>query len=225
MSDVDRPEPFLIRDCSLIAKATGRRAQNLRELRDGLATIEARSIYYHFWGRLLRPRLDDPEFHNDFASWARHELHDTTLAERLAVVDPSDHPDLDELRQELIDICEDRLDEREVIPWASHDAQFYFLTAEIVVFNTGIEVQQPGELAEIIPRLSRGSIFYHAIDARRRNEQSMDDFRVWLQGLDHPASDELAERLAAIDPFAGTLAELRDSLAQVFDRHVVGGKP
>ena len=69
-------EPFAIKDCALVSIATGRRAQNLRELRDNIVTIHPGSIYYHFWGVLLRPSFDDPEYNNDFAVWVRHALND-----------------------------------------------------------------------------------------------------------------------------------------------------
>ena len=95
-------ELFVVRDCALIGLATGKRAQNLRELRDCLETITPGSIYYHFWGGRLRSRFDDPEFNNDFAAWARHALHDWVLAERLAVIDPTAAADLEELRRDLI---------------------------------------------------------------------------------------------------------------------------
>ena len=50
-------EPFIVKDCALIAIATGIRAQNLRELRDRLRDIDLNCVYYHFWGGLLRPRF------------------------------------------------------------------------------------------------------------------------------------------------------------------------
>lgn len=40
--------PFLIKDCALIGVATGKRAQNVRELRARLRDIDPKSIYYHF---------------------------------------------------------------------------------------------------------------------------------------------------------------------------------
>ena len=96
-------EPFKIKDCALIAIATGKRAQNLRELRELLRGIDINSIYYHFWGGLLRPRFDNPEYHNDFAIWIANSLHNKTLAERLAVIDPVAYKSLDHLRMELIE--------------------------------------------------------------------------------------------------------------------------
>ncbi|MDP8254868.1 MAG: DUF5752 family protein [Candidatus Alcyoniella australis] len=213
--------PFAVKDCALLAIATGKRAQNLRELREHLLTIHPESIYYHFWGGLLRPRFDEREYQNDFALWARRGLRDLTLAERLAIIDPSDFPDLESLRQELIEVIEERLDQVEHVPWCKRDQQFHFIRSQVVVFDTGIRLQRPEQLRGAIGKLSEGSVFYHLIDARRRNADKSDDFRNWLNGLDdkHHA---LCDCIAAIDPLFGTLTELRELLVDCVDRHLEG---
>ncbi len=208
-------EPFVVKDCALAAIATGRRAQNLRELRDHLQAVHSGSIYYHFWGGLLRPRFDDPEYNNDFASWVRHALHDPRLAERLGVIDPAAFGDLEALRQEVLDSIEQRLDETEFLAWARRDQQFHFLRGQTVVFDTRKRVTRPEEMAALLPALSLGSIYYHFIDARRRAPQGLDDFRAWLGRF----GDEFAalrERLAGVDPYFVTLRELRGRLTAVF---------
>lgn len=111
----------MVKDCALITIATVIRAQNLRELRDKLETIHHSSIYYHFWGRLLAPSFEQSEFNNDFAVWARHGLYDYVLAERLAVVDPTDFPTIESLRQELIEVIEQQLYESALVPWSKTD--------------------------------------------------------------------------------------------------------
>lgn len=209
--------PFAVKDCALVAVATGKKAQNLRELRDNLADINAGCIYYHFWGGLLRPRFDDPQFNNDFAIWSHYALHDDTLAERLAVIDPTDYPDLEHLRTELIEIIEQRLEEIEWPTWVRTDRQFQFIRSQIVVFDTGVKVEVPEQLVEIVPKMSVGSIFYHFIDARRRSAKGLDDFRLWIQGFDEPHR-ELCDQLAAVDPYFVTLKELRNNIAAVLSR-------
>ena len=208
-------EPFNIKDCALLVIATGKSAQNLRELRDNLITIDPGSIYYHFWGTLLRPRFDDPEYNNDFAAWVRHNLHDGILAERLGVVDPSEFNEIDDLRHELIDLIEERLDESEVVLWTKADQQFYFLRSQIVVFDTRKSIYTPEELVNIIPQLSIGSIFYHFIDAKRRTPEKRDDFRAWLSGFGETYAD-IIEELGAIDPFFSSLTQLRRMLSLIF---------
>jgi hypothetical protein len=216
-------EPFVVKDCTLAAISTGRRAQSLRELRDGLLAVAPESIYYHFWGILLRPHFDDPEYNNDFASWVRHELHDDTLAERLAVIDPADYSDLESLRQELLEIIEARLDETEFGGWTSRYRQFHFVRAQTVVFDTGRRLQHPRELAEAVATLSLGSIYYHVIDARRREPLGIDDFRVWLGRFGDPFK-ELHDRLADIDPYFTTLGALRATLASTLRSHPFDGR-
>ena len=213
--------PFRVRDCALIAMASGRRAQNLRELRDILQTIDESSIYHHFWGNRLRPRFDDPEYQNDFASWANRELRDGKVAERLGVIDPTVHDTLEELRQELIDVIEQRLDETEQVAWSKPDRQFNFLTSTIVVFDTTLQMKQPIDLVTSVPAMSPSSIFYHVIDARRRTPGSVDDIRSWLCGLDGEYQD-LCDEIAKLDPFFSSLTELRDQLAKVLTTYFEG---
>lgn len=210
--------PFAIKDCALVAIATGKKAQNLRELRDRLQTIAPGSIYYHFWARLLRPRFDNPQFINDFATWSHYSLHDEILAERLAIIDPTEFDNLERLRQELIEIVEQRLDEVEWPRWATADRQFHFIRSQIVVFDTELTVEKPEDLADIVPRLSLGSIYYHFIDARRRTEGGKDDFHAWLTAFDHTYGD-LCRRLESVDPYFVSLSELRHHLAEMLRTH------
>ena len=208
-------QQFAVQDCTLAAIATGQRAYNLRELRDKLLTINLDSIYYHFWGGLLRPRFDDPEYHNDFAVWARYGLEDAVLAERLGIIDPTDFSDLEPLRQQLVETIEERLDETEQVPSAKLDNPFYFVRSQIVVFDTHYRIEHPEELAHGVPLMSVGSIFFHFIDARRRNLGGEDDFRAWL-GACFEGYEELCEILAKVDPFFSGLTELRKRLTDIF---------
>ncbi|MFQ5787036.1 MAG: DUF5752 family protein [Thermodesulfobacteriota bacterium] len=221
--NVKRIKPFAIKDCDLIAIATGKRAQNLKEMREQLLTIHQGCIYYHFWGGLLRPKFVDPEYNNDFAAWVSHALHDLKLAERLGVIDPTDFTDIEGLRQELVEVIEQRLDENEFITRARSDQQFHFVRSQIVVFDTHHEIKKPEELVNIIPHLSVGSVFYHFIDARRRTLNGIDDFRAWLSAIGKKYA-KLCDRLAELDPYFVTLTELRHQLCSVFGAYFKGTK-
>ena len=215
------PQDFVVRDCALVPLATGVRAQSLPGLREGLLGVPADSVYHHFWGGLLRARFDDPEFSNDFAVWVRHALHDLPLAERLAVIDPADFVDAEALRQEVLEVVEQRLDEIEAPAWAPRDRQFHFMRGQLVVFDTGRRIRDPRELVELLPQLSPGSVFYHLIDARRREPSGQDDFHAWLAALDD-GHEGLIARLAQIDPYFVSLAELRAQYAAVVESHFAG---
>ncbi len=212
------PPPLAIKDCALASIATGVRVQNLRELRDQVATIHPGCLFNHFWGSLLAPRFEVREFHNDFAAWAAEGLHDPVLAERLAMIDPANHAEIEGLRRELLHALEDRLDEREHVPWARLDCQFHFVRAQVVVFDAHRSVAAPEELATVVPRLSLGSVFYHVVDARRRSPQGRDDFREWLSGHGDGYPDVVAA-VGHVDPYFLTLSELRQRLASIFEDH------
>lgn len=206
---------FQVRDCALVTMATGFAVQNLREFRDCLERVHEGSIYHHFWGRFLQPQFDEPEYNNDFAAWIYHALHEKALAERLSVLDPTEFQDIEELRQELIDRVEDYLYEKEIVPWSMADQQFHFVRSQIVVLDTGIMLEHPSQLTDILENLSLGSIFYHFIDARKRTEEKNDDFSSWLTGWGDMYED-LRLDILAMDPYFSSLKELRWMLASLF---------
>lgn len=207
--------PLRIMDCSLLIRSLGRSAQNMRELRDHIAGVPEQSISHHFYDSLLRPTFDHPEFRNDFARWAARHLLDEPLAERLAVTDPMDHADLEQLRQHLLDLVEDRLAEVAEVPQAPRGKEFHFLSSQFVIADTGLRARRPTELAAMIPVLSTGSVFFHFVDARRRPPLRRDDFSFWLEGFD-PDFRSARERLESIDCYQWSLTELRERIAACF---------
>lgn len=221
MSHIDVTEsdkqtkPFYIKDCALVALATGKKARLLQEFRHELRNISTMSIYHHFWGGLLQPRFEEREYNNDFAAWVRHGIHDAMLAERLSALAPNSFSDLEALRQEIIELIDIRLDEVEYLFWTRATQQFEFVCSQIVVFDTERQLRQPVELAPAMMNLSISSIFYHFIDARRRTADGRDDFSDWLISFGDEFN-ELREQLTSIDPYFGSLSELRNRLAHVF---------
>jgi hypothetical protein len=211
---------FAIKDCALAAIATGRHAQNLKELRDEIETIDPACLLYHFWAGLLRPIFDDPRFNNGFARWVFQSLHNQPLAERLSVIDPTDFDTPDGLRRELVDVIEEELDRSEVLPWTSREQQFFFIRSQIVVFSTNRTIHDPSELPDAVATMTASSIFYHFIDARRRTPNGVDDFSTWLTDLQDVKYAQLCTRLAGVDPYFKTLLEIREELLEVFNEYL-----
>lgn len=208
-------------DCALIAIATGIKAQNLRELRDQLLTIHPGCLYHHFWGNLLNPHFDDPEFQNDFAVWAARHLHDLKIAEKLAMVDPGSYKDIEDIRKVVVDIVEERLYESEHVPWVRSGEEFHFIRSQIVIFDTGKRYSDPSQLIEVIPTMSLGSLFFHFIDSRRRTQDTKNDFSLWLAGFGDKYKG-LISALDNIDPYFTPLNELRQELDFVFNDYFKG---
>lgn len=207
-----------IMDCALIAIATGIKAQNLRELRDHIQTIHPGCLYHHFWGNLLNPRFDDPEFQNDFAVWTSRHMHELKISEKLSMVDPSIHKNIEDLRKEVLEIIEERLYESDYIPWAKPGEEFHFIRSQVVVFDTGKSYGDPKELIEVVPNMSLGSIFYHFIDSRRRTNDARNDFSVWLSAFGDKYIG-LSSELDNIDPYFTTLNELRQEIYHVLNSY------
>lgn len=204
----------------MITLATGRSAHNLRELRDRVAELPLDSLRHHFHEQLLRPSFDDPEFRNDFAAWAQESLRDEALAERLSALDPLAHRGGEGLRDELVDVLEERLFESTYAAQVPPGHEFHFLRSQLVVFSAALAADDPRALAALLPRLSLGSVYYHFIDARLRPPYGADDFSAWLarQG---ETGERAAAALAAIDVLFGSLADLRQRIGDAL-REVSG---
>ncbi|MFP4476465.1 MAG: DUF5752 family protein [Desulfatibacillaceae bacterium] len=215
-------ESFAVFDCALITLAVGERAHNLRELRDQLIrTGDPDILYHHFWSGLLRPYFVDPEYQNDFASWAYRDLHDTVLAERLSIINPGRFEDLDKLRREVVEVVEERIDEDPLAERREADHPFIFMRSQIVVLDSRKSAETPQDLASVLPSLTLGSVFYHFVDSRRRLSDGGDDFSSWLENF-HEEYEGLRGDIRAIDPYFNTLAELQEELVLAFSRHLGG---
>ncbi len=209
----ERPAPFRFMDCAVVSLSLGKSAQNLRELRDRVAEAPPESLSHHFFESLLRPVFDDPEYRNDLALWASRNLRDDTLAERLGVIDPLEYDGIEALRLHVLDVIEDRLSECTQVPWAAPGREFYFLRSQMVVLDTGLRADRPAELAQRVPNLPTGSIFYHFVEGRRRPPLMVDDFSAWLERWGQEF-DGCREKLSGIDFHLWSLTEMRGLIAR-----------
>lgn len=203
---------FEVKDCAIITRMGGvGTAINLRELKERVSACSIDCLYYHFCETLIRPTFDDPEFRNDFALWAAYKLRDRALAERLAILNPYSFNDLEELRDRVIEIIEERLSTLVYIPSVPKGDEFIFMRAATVVFNTGIVLHHPSDLLEKLPLMSRSSIYYHFMEARRRTRDRVDDFTFWMKF--HPENDpKIIDALARVDFYFLNLSELKAAL-------------
>jgi len=203
---------FEIKDCSLITRMAGvKDAMNLRELSERLRICPDECLFHHFCETVIRPTFDYPEFPNDLALWAHSQLRDNVLAERLSLINPYKFSTFDDLRQQVIDILDERLGEIDHIPWAPKGGAFHFLQAATTVFATGIVLEDPADLYHQLSHMSLGSIYYHFVESRRRTEDRTDDFSVWLQEFGDSVKP-LIKTLGEIDFYFLSLSELRTRL-------------
>jgi hypothetical protein len=210
--------PFEVKDCTLLMRMSGiPPAFNLRELRDRIASCHADVVYHHFCETVLVPSFDYPEYRNDFAVWARRSLGDRILSERLGMIDPYLYSSVDELRAATLDIIDERLSEVTMIPWARPGHGLFLMQAVTVVFDTGERIFRPDELADFVPRMTNGSIYFHVLEARRRHPVGVDDFTAWLKVYEGDWAHYI-EAVQAIDVTFHTLPEIRQELVEAFSQ-------
>jgi hypothetical protein len=216
--------PFQVKDCTLITRMAGlKNAMNLREMQERIDGAPVECLFHHFCETVIRASFDDPEYHNDLAVWAARQLRDRILAERLAIINPYKLSGLEELRRVVLDIIDERLSEVYYIPWAPPGQDFHFMQAVTVVFDTGLSMETPDELQNMLPQMSLGSVYYHFVEARRRTEDGTDDFSAWISSSENP-DRRLLDTLAGLDFYFLSLAELKQSLIEVVKKVTVGGR-
>lgn len=210
--------PFEVKDCTIITRMGGvETAVNLRELRERVRACPVECLFHHFCETVIRPTFDDPEFRNDLAVWSARSLRDRTLAERLGIINPYSLDNLEQLREHVLDVLDERLHEIPFVPSVPRGDDFRFMRAVTVVFDTGIVLESVNDLIEQIPDFSFSSIYYHFIEARRRTDGQKDDFSEWLRGFGS-GTEDIVEQLAGIDFYYLTLPELRKAIIATLQR-------
>ena len=223
VSNAGGGEVFHVKDCALITRMAGiSSVMNLRELRERLTVCPLESLYHHFCETQIRPSFDDPEFRNDLAIWAARHLGDRVLAERIGILNPYSFSSLEELRERLLEIVSERGSERPSEVWHPAGEEFRFMRAATVIFETGTRLHSLAELRQAMPALSQSSVYYHFVEARRRTENGMDDFSLWLDGLPEDTGAFVAG-LAAIDFYFLNLRELKRELVRRCQEQEVSG--
>ncbi|MFQ5989368.1 MAG: DUF5752 family protein [Candidatus Methylomirabilales bacterium] len=98
---VDDGEPFYFMLSRLVEVPTGTVVRTLQELRDGIATVDASAIYFHFYAARIRRNQRD----SDFTIWAEEGLKMPELAQHLRTINPYIFS-LEQLRGRLVGICD-----------------------------------------------------------------------------------------------------------------------
>jgi hypothetical protein len=188
-----------------------REAMNLRELEERLSICPVECLFHHFCETVIRPTFDDPDYPNDIAQWVSRQLRDRILAERLANINPYKLDSLEDLRKIVIDLIQERMSEINFVPWAPNGNVFHFMQAVTVVYDTGIQINTIHEFMEHLPKMTLGSIYYHFVEARRRTEDGIDDFSIWLSDKKEE-TEPLIKALSEIDFYFLSLTELKKGL-------------
>ncbi|MBI3975626.1 MAG: hypothetical protein HY334_04465 [Armatimonadetes bacterium] len=196
--------------CLELKEMLGRTAWDERDLLVGIEEVPQDSIYFHTHSSFLRSRYLQAPYPNDFATWAAIQLRDRVLGERLAVVDPFDYSDVEQLRAELVTIVDDHLSSLQTVPRIVYGEPFHFMRSKLIEIPTGIAVRTLREFRDALARVDLSAIYYHFFEPTRRRRRPDADPAAWVEHeLELIA---LATRMRRLNPYVSTLDGMRAQL-------------
>jgi hypothetical protein len=137
------------------------------------------------------------------------------------MVDPGEFATLEALRDELVSVIDDHLRGLQIVPGVIFGEPFDFIQSRIIEIPTGTQVRTLQEFRDVLLEVDVSAIYYHLVEARLRLGRGQNDFAAWLdRGLDLP---DLASRVHAVDPYAGSLERTRARLIQLCDEALAEG--
>jgi hypothetical protein len=200
-----------------LVELLGVRARDILELRHGLAAVPGSSIYHHTHRFLQQHHYLYPEPPNDFAFWIGQALAMDDLAERLAAIDTVRFRRIEELRARLLEILDQWGDGDRMRAKASNEGEeFHFMSSRTFVLPTPLRAGNLEEFSACLRRISFDSLYYHIFEARLRLGRDDNDFSVWFRDNGH---DDLARKMARLDPYTITMEGLRRKIVQLVDAH------
>jgi hypothetical protein len=213
--------PFTFIGCSELQESLGQQADDEKELAEMLEEVPLDSVHFHTHSYFLRHRFIERVYPNDFAQWVVTQVGDHILGEKLAVVDPFDYPNLEDLREEIISIIDDHLSRMPIVPRVVFGRPFYFHRSRILEVPMGVEARTLGEFRRAVSEIDVSAIYFHMFEAHFRLHREESDFSAWIRtGLGLP---DLADRIRAINPYLGSLERLRSSLLTACDGYAARG--
>ncbi len=209
-------EGFEFKQCIGILKSTGKKAKNLRELRDNIATVSVDSIFHHTYQYFLKEHI--LEYTNDFAHWAGESLEERHLAEQLSNIDPYEFNNINDLREVLLNVIDAYLNTFPEPREALRGNEFFFNETTTVIFPIGIHATNLAEFLMAIKFIDAESIYYHFYEARIRIRDGVDDFSKWIG--DSLGKNLLADKIRIIDPFMHGIEGIRKHIAEEVENEV-----
>jgi hypothetical protein len=196
----------------------GKTAENEKELADRIEEVPSDSIYYHTHSFLLRHRLANGEYLNDFANWVATEVEDRVLGERLGIIDPSEFETLEALREEILSIIDDHLAGARIVPRVIFGEPFSFMQSRIIQIPTGLRAYTLNELCQGLEQVDVSALYFHFFEVRFRLKSTEDDIPLWL--MEQLGLHALAEEIRRIRLYSLTLEQLRSRLLALCGREV-----
>jgi hypothetical protein len=204
--------PFYFYTSSNLVELTGEKADTLIELVALLKRCTGSAIFYHVFQSYRERHFAIEKFPSEFAQWISTSLDEEALAERLSSLDVRDFTSIRALREAIIRMIEDHLQEYPECKGRPAKTPFFLCQSVSVVIPTQYIAKTIKDFYQIIGMIGIRSIHYHLIEARLRLGIHTNDFSNWLR--DSLTMERLAKRIEEIDIYLHTLEEIRRMILQ-----------
>lgn len=211
-------QPFRFYAHVHLKELTARKAHNLTELLESLSDVPGSVIYYHTHHFLEEHQFLSPEPANDFALWITDELGNELLGEKVASIDTFAFPTIAALRARIMAVIEEYLKSNQDYRTVTDDRAFYFVKSISYIFPTPYAAHDLREFVEVLRRISMHSLSYHMFEARLKLKKGVNDFSIWIEEC--VGDKELADSLAALDPYLYTLESLRAQIIELVEKRI-----
>ncbi|MFA4829250.1 MAG: DUF5752 family protein [Thermodesulfovibrionales bacterium] len=201
-----------------IKELTGLKANNLSELVNRLKEVPDSVVYYHTHNFIEEYQYLIPQPANEFALWASDVIGDEVLAEKLSNIDTFEFSTIGELRERIIAVINDALSTRGDRRTAFEGREFHFIKSVSVILTTPYVAHDLREFVEALRRVSINSLYFHIFESRLRLHRGVNDFSIWLQ--DSLDERELADKIAALDPYNHTIEDLRSTIIHLIEERI-----
>src|SRR5512135_2582266 len=128
--------PFYFNSAAHLLRIGREQAHNLSDLLEGLRSVPDDEIFQHTFQTLQEHHFIREGFSNDFAHWAFAACNEVGLAERLASLDVREFTSLSLLRERIIKIVEDYIQQNPRAKDRTALESFYFCAADTVIIPT-----------------------------------------------------------------------------------------
>ena len=211
-------EPFKFFTETGVTIATNVKVDNLSSFLNGLRKVSGSSIFYHLHHSLFRRHFTTSEYMNDFARWVWVNVQQPYLAEKLAAVDPLSFKSIREARLKIIELVKEYVGDGEDLHRVPEGKEFYFMELKSFIIPTGQEARGLKSFLRGLENASRGTYFYHLIEAPIRLQKDYNDFSEWLNiSL---GETDLAKQIASLNPYIYNLWEIKKLIIKFVNRRL-----
>jgi hypothetical protein len=215
MSNRSADMPFRFVSCMELREVLGKRATDEHRLLELIEEVPADSIYYHTHSYFLRHAYTQQLYSNDFATWVVLYAQDRVLGERLGVLDPFAFSDIEQLRDEILQIMADHLNHSTATSRCVVSEPFEFIRSHIIEIPLGLEARTLSEFYDALANVEVGAVYNHVCEARMRKRLLSVDFARWLSSEKGLGLQELALQVEQVGRLGLNLEGMRNKILRL----------